>query len=107
MPAPPAGAGTPPQWGVEAYVEGTFAGAGVRAAISHESVVFAFPSTGDAVRHYTDDFGPFVMLRGALEPQGRWSEFTSAFTALVERFDEGGSGDTRVRADYLLIEARR
>ena len=57
------------------------------------------------VHHYATDFGPFVMLRGALEPQGRWPEFVAGFTQLCESCDRGGAGGAQIHADYLLITA--
>jgi SAM-dependent methyltransferase len=107
MPPPPAGAQTPPLWGVAEHVTDTFAAVGAEPAISRETVVFAFPSAADAVRAYADDFGPFVMLRRALEPEGRWDEFITAFAGIVERFDEGGPEGARVHSDYLLIDVAR
>lgn len=48
-----------------------FAAAGVTADIARETVGFDFASAEDVGREYADDFGPFVMARGVLEPQGR------------------------------------
>ena len=48
------------------------------------------------------------MLRGTLEPPGRWPEFVEAFTRLVERFDNGTEASrARLEAEYLLISVRR
>jgi SAM-dependent methyltransferase len=107
MPPPPAAAQVPPLWGVPGHATDMFAAAGAQAVIARESVVFAFPSVAEAVRVYADDFGPFVTLRRALEPQGRWDEFAAAFTTLVERFDTGGADGARIRSDYLLVTVER
>jgi ubiquinone/menaquinone biosynthesis C-methylase UbiE len=106
MPPPPEGFQPPMLWGVEAHVAEMFAAAGARAEISHETVVFEWPTPAAAVHQYLDKFGPIVMLRGVLEPQGRWPEYAEAFAQLVERLDSG-TGSTRLSSDYLLTIARR
>jgi hypothetical protein len=65
------------------------------------------PSVEDAVSEYARDFGPLVMARRALEPQGRWPEFLEAFTSLVERCDISDSGDAQIVVDWLFITAER
>jgi SAM-dependent methyltransferase len=107
MPPPPAGVEPPPLWGVEAHVEEAFGAAGMSPTIAHETVDFDFPSVEDAVQHYADDFGPFLMARAALEPQGRWEEFVEAFADLVRRFNTADDGAARIRSDYFLIGVER
>jgi SAM-dependent methyltransferase len=107
MPPPPPGAQSPQLWGAEAHVAEIFGAAGVRADVTRETVTFEFPSVEDAVRHYTDDFGPFVVARRMLEPQGRWEEFVGAFDELMRRFDSGGDGTASIRSDYFLISVDR
>jgi SAM-dependent methyltransferase len=106
MPPPPPGVQPPPLWGVESHVAEVFGAAGVTPSIERETVEFRFESVEDAVRHYADDFGPFVMARAALEPQGRWDEFLAAFADLVTRFNAAGDGAT-IRSDYLVILVER
>ena len=45
-------------------------------------------------------FGPTIMARRALEPQGRWQEFREEYVALVGRFFSDG----RTHQEYLVIE---
>jgi hypothetical protein len=59
------------------------------------------------VDHYADDFGPFVMARGVLEPQGRWHEFLTAFSELVARFNAADDGRATIRSEYLVINVER
>jgi SAM-dependent methyltransferase len=106
MPPPPGGVQPPQLWGVEAHIAEMFAAAGAQAGVERETVVFQWPSVAAAVRDYANEFGPIVMLRGVLEPQGRWPEYLDAFTRLVARFDEG-TGTARIRAEYLVITVRR
>jgi hypothetical protein len=72
-----------------------------------ETVDFIYPSVEDAVEDYATNFGPFVMARGALEPQGRWDEFLGAFGDLVRRFNPADDGSARIRSEYLLITVDR
>jgi SAM-dependent methyltransferase len=107
MPAPPPGVQTPPMWGAEEHVNDMFGAAGATPSITRESVDFDFASVDDAVRHYADDFGPFVMARKVLEPQGRWDEFIAAFTELVTRFNVADDGTALIRSDYFAIAVER
>jgi SAM-dependent methyltransferase len=107
MPPPPPGVEPPPLWGVGAHVEEVFDAAGATATIARETVDFEFQSVEDAVQHYADDFGPFLMARAALEPQGRWDEFIAAFADLVRRFNGADDGTAKIRSDYFLIGVER
>jgi len=107
MPPPPPGVEPPSLWGVGEHVEQTFAKAAARAAITRETVVFAAPSVEAAVARYTEDFGPFVTLRGALEERARWQEFLEDFAALVTRFNHATDGSARIESDYLVITVDR
>lgn len=104
---PPAGVQPPPLWGVESHVEEVFAAADATPAIARESVDVEFTTVEDAVDQYAKDFGPFVMARAVLEPQGRWPEFLQGFADLVRRFNLADDGTVRIRADYFLITIDR
>jgi hypothetical protein len=84
-----------------------FAEAGVAASIARETFLCDFESVEHAVRHYADNFGPFVMTRGVLEPQGRWMEFLDAFGGLVRRFSGTSDIATQIQYEYFLITADR
>jgi RNA polymerase sigma-70 factor, ECF subfamily len=107
LPPPPPGVQPPPLWGVDEHITEVFGAAGVTPAIERETVDFDFASVEDAVRHYGDDFGPFVMARGVLEPQGRWDEFLAAFADLVTRFNTAEDGSALIRSEYLVITVER
>ena len=101
---PPAGIGTPPQWGREDHVRRMFGAHGATPEIEHGSVGYDFPSLAEAVALFGAEFSPVVMTRSVLEPQGRWAAFRDELAALVARFDQAPSGGgVSVRADYLLI----
>jgi len=107
MPPPPLGVEPPPLWEVEAHVAEVFSAPGVSATIAHETVNFDFPSIEDAVSQYSEDFGPFVIARRALEPQNRWEAFIEAFSDLVRRFNSVQDGSARIPSDYFLITVER
>ncbi len=107
MPPPPPGVQPPPLWGVEDHVREMFATAGASPTVEREVVDFDFPSIDDAVRRYAEDFGPFVIARGVLEPQGRWPEFLDLFADLVRRFNRASGGTASIRSEYFLISVER
>jgi SAM-dependent methyltransferase len=102
--APPAGAQPPQLWGEEEHIRELFAAAGAEAAITREPFAFAFSSVAETVGAYCADFGPFVMARRVLEPQGRWDEFVERLGELAQRFfRDDAYGGPGVVADYLLV----
>jgi SAM-dependent methyltransferase len=107
LPPPPPGVGPPPLWGVDAHVAEVFGAAGVTPSIDREAVDFEFSSIENAVNHYAEDFGPFVMARGVLEPQGRWHEFLTAFSEIVTRFNTADDGSATICSEYLVITVER
>jgi ubiquinone/menaquinone biosynthesis C-methylase UbiE len=52
-------------------------------------------------------FGPMVMARRALEPQGRWEEFVTAYRELTHRWNEADDGTAALPAAYLLDTGTR
>lgn len=107
LPPPPPGAQVPPQWGDEAHIHEMFGAAGLEVTVTQETVEFEYPSVEAMVEAYTTDFGVFVVAREILEPQGRWDEFVSDFSALVARHNRAGDGTARIGSDYLLILGER
>jgi alkanesulfonate monooxygenase SsuD/methylene tetrahydromethanopterin reductase-like flavin-dependent oxidoreductase (luciferase family) len=107
MPPPPPGVEPPPLWGVADHIEAVFSAAGVHPSIEEGTVAFKLSSAADAVQSYAQDFGPFVIARGALESQGRWDEFLKAFAELVRRFDGATDASTSIQSRYLIITVDR
>jgi RNA polymerase sigma-70 factor, ECF subfamily len=107
LPPPPPGVQPPPLWGVEEHAAEVFGAAGVTPSIERETVDFEFASVDEAVHHYADDFGPFVVARRMLEPEGRWDEFVAAFADLVTQFNAADDGTATIRSDYLVITVER
>ena len=54
------------------HVTALFEGTGVEVRFEPTAVTMQFDSVDEAVEEYSEKFGPIVLLRAALEPQGRW-----------------------------------
>jgi SAM-dependent methyltransferase len=107
LPPPPPGVQPPPLWGVQTHAEEMFGAAGVTPSVTRETVEFDFASAQEAVQHYTEDFGPFVIARGVLEPEGRWDDFREAFAKLLDQFNTTDDGSARISSDYFVISVER
>jgi SAM-dependent methyltransferase len=106
-PPPPVDVEPPPLWGREDHVHEMFGAAGVTPQIARRRVDFEFESEAAAAQQYADAFGPFVALRGVLEPRGTWPAFMEEFGALIQRFNDADDGTATIGSDYLLITAER
>ena len=101
-PPPPPGFQPPPLWGSREHVTGLFAGTGVDLRFEESAVHFEFESAEAAAEEYSAKFGPIVMLRQMLEPDGRWEE---ARAALLEYYREGETepgGRIETTGEYLI-----
>jgi SAM-dependent methyltransferase len=107
LPAPPEGVQPPQRWGVESHVVDMFGAAGATPVISRETVEFEFASVQAAVDEYAHDFGPYVVARGVLEPQGRWDAFIGEFAEMIARFNVARDGTATIRSDYFLVTVER
>jgi hypothetical protein len=107
LPPPPEGLQSPPLWGGESHVIEMFGAAGATPTIARETVEFPFASVQDAANEYADDFGPFVVARGELEPQGRWDAFIGEFAEIIARFNIAADGTATLRSDYFVVTVDR
>jgi ubiquinone/menaquinone biosynthesis C-methylase UbiE len=64
-------------------------------------------SVDDMTDYFMERFGPMVMARRALEPQGRWEEFLGAYRELTRRWDQGEANSAALPAAYLLVTGIR
>ena len=53
--------------------------------------------------YFMPRFGPMVMARRALEPEGRWDEFLAAYRELTHRWNQGENREAALPAAYLLV----
>jgi len=104
---PPPPEGPPVRWGLEESVHELLDGA---FEIETEERTFRQRYAGsvdEMTDHFMANFGPMVMARRALEPQGRWDEFLGAYGDLARRWNEGEDGEAALPAAYLLVTGTR
>jgi SAM-dependent methyltransferase len=107
MPPPPEFAQPPPLWGLQDHAREMLEPHGFELEFSRETIGFRFDSVEDAVSEYEEKFGPIVMAKAALEPEGRWDDLRAD---LGEVFDAGSSeedGGILFTSDYLLTTGRK
>jgi len=98
-PPPPPFAEPPLLWGDEAHVRSLFDDTGIVLEFATETVPFTpFPSAEEAVDWNAANFGPIIMLRAYLEPQGRWKACRERLIALFDPEAEG---------EYLVVTGRK
>ncbi len=100
MPPPPPEFSTPPlAWGTEDHVRQLFAGTGVKVELRRETVDFPpLESIEAEVEFATTKFGPLLMARKLLEPQGRWPALLADLARQMEQ---------REPSEYLVILGRK
>jgi ubiquinone/menaquinone biosynthesis C-methylase UbiE len=98
-PPPPPFAEPPLLWGNEEHVRQLFDETGIVLEFTKESVPLTpFPTAEAAVDWSEAKFGPMIMLRGYLEPQGRWA---ACRERLLEIYDP------KADAEYLVVTGRK
>lgn len=103
LPVPPEGVQPPPLWGVEDHVRGLFEGTGVEPRFERESVDLVFESAGHALETYETKFGPIVMAKAALEPQGKWQALADDLLAFFNEHMVERDGRVSYAAEYLVV----
>ena len=98
VPPPPPTAVPPLLWGTEGHVRGLFEGTSVEFEFERNEIRFSFASAEEAVATYEANFGPIVMAKQLLEPQGRWAALRDDFVELT--------GATRPSPEVRSISAR-
>ncbi len=106
-PPPPEGFQPPVMWGVEEHVRGLFEDTGAELDFEPRSVTFEAESAEAYVARDEQILGPAVMMKAALEPQGRYEEMRAQLVALHEEMNEAQEGSFRTQAEYLVTVARR
>ena len=77
-------------------------GDGGRVALRATAVTMQFDSVDAAVEEYSEKFGPIVMLRAALEPEGRWEALRDDLAASYRAFEHRRKRRTRLRRDLSV-----
>jgi ubiquinone/menaquinone biosynthesis C-methylase UbiE len=103
LPPPPEGSVPPPMWGVPDHVRDLFAGTGVEPQFEHRTVEWTFASPEAAVEKYATQFGPVVMAKAMLEPQGKWDAMADDLTTFFRENSEPGGDGIVSSAEYLAV----
>jgi SAM-dependent methyltransferase len=98
MPSPPEFASPPALWGDEVHVRGLFPA--IDLSFERRTVKIPWESPESFVRYFEEYFGPTIMVKRALEPQGKWPELREQYVDLVGKFYEDG----KVHQEYFAIE---
>jgi SAM-dependent methyltransferase len=104
---PPPPEGPPVRWGT---VEGAheLLDAAFDIECEERTLLQRYDGGIDAMTDYfMPRFGPMVMARRALEPQGRWDEFLAAYQDLTRRWNQGEDDEAALPADYMLVTGTR
>ena len=101
LPAPPEGFQPPVLWGTSDHVSALFEGTGVEPSFDTAQVEWHFDSVDDGVGFYTSKFGPVIMARKALEPEGKWQAAEDDIRAYYGE-KAAGDGSVEYSADYLV-----
>lgn len=101
MPPPPDGFVPPPAWGVREHVTEIFDGTGIELEFEDAIARQVFPSADAAFELMSTRFGPLVMARAALEPQGKWEALRDDVLELYRRQAEPTDDGVAVNAEYL------
>jgi hypothetical protein len=70
--------------------------------IERHAVEFVFATLDDMLAASEEHFGPLVLARRILEPQGRYDDLIADVRALLEQCDIG-DGELRILGEYLLV----
>lgn len=98
--------GTPPvRWGREGHAR-ELLGGDFELAFERTTVEMVYDSVDEGVAFFEENFGPMVMARRQLEPQGRWEALHHDIVALWRR-DEAPDGSVHTIAEYLVVTGNR
>ena len=99
LPPPPPFAEPPLLWGSEEHVTELFAGTGVEVEFARETLEPPqFPTVEEEIEFSVTRFGPMIMARRLLEPQGRWDALLADVRGLLEHAGP---------AEYLVTTGRK
>ena len=103
-PPPPPGFQPPPLWGVRDHVAELFAGHRASSSRFEDAAAhWRFDSIAEMVDEYATKFGPIVILRAALEPEGRWRGVRGRpAPRLFEELNQAEDGGIAFDGDYLI-----
>jgi ubiquinone/menaquinone biosynthesis C-methylase UbiE len=101
-PPPPPGFQPPPLWGLRDHVTELFEGTGVEPRFEDAAAHFHFASLDEMFEEYSNKFGPVVMLRAALEPEGKWDALADDLRTLYGELSTPEDGGIAFEGEYLI-----
>ena len=104
---PPGMAVPPPMWGTVDHCGAMFEGTGVELEFEHATTTMEFTDAKEAVDLYATKFGPVVMAKAALEPEGRWEALHDDLLALFDERSEPTGKGLGFKAEYLVVLGRK
>jgi SAM-dependent methyltransferase len=106
MPPPPPELKPPMMWGSEDYVRDLFAPSGAELEFERRTVSFEYPSVEWAVEYNEQKLGPIVMLKAALEPEGKWEPVREELRDLFGNGSRQTDGGVIFEGEYLRTVAK-
>ena len=103
---PPPDAPSSLAWGDETRVRELLGPHGLTLSFTREHVEFHLGTKAEAVAEYGAHFGPLVMAREQLEPQGAWTPLADDLGAFYERWSLVPDAIV-YRAEYLVVQGTR
>jgi SAM-dependent methyltransferase len=106
VPPPPPELQSPVRWGEEDYVRSLMDPTGAELSFERRTIMVAHDSPESWVEYTERVLGPTIMIKAALEPQGKWDALKAQLIALYRESNEAEDGTFRAPAEYLLTVAR-
>jgi SAM-dependent methyltransferase len=106
-PPPPEGFQPPPLWGVRDHVTEIFEPTGAELSFADGAAHWRFESVAETVVEYSEKFGPIVMLRPALEAEGKWMDLLTDLQAMYEEVNSATDGGVEFKGEYLVTQGTK
>lgn len=101
LPPPPDGFQPPVLWGTEDHVSSLFEGTGIEPGFDRAEVHWHFDSLDEVMGFFETKFGPVIMAKAALEPEGKWKAAQDAMRANFEGH-QNDDGSVSYSGEYLV-----
>jgi hypothetical protein len=88
-------------------VREVFDGTGVELGFDREFPDMRFDSLEETMAEYENEFGPIVMAKAALEPEGKFDALRDDLREMFERTNEADDGTVLWRPEYLVISGTK
>jgi hypothetical protein len=80
-----------------------FDGTGVELSFDREFADIRFDTLDETLAEYENEFGPIVMAKAALEPEGKFDALRDDLREMFASTNEADDGTVLWRPEYLLI----